>query len=61
MKDELESLFPDISLTASIHKAEQLEEMPEVLKRIVEGRLPNNCATVRAVLIPLRSSKQTLN
>ena len=25
-------------------------------ERIVEGRLPNNCATVKAVLIPLRSS-----
>ena len=24
-------------------------------ERIVEGRLPNNCATVKAVLIPLRS------
>ena len=35
--------------------------MPEVLKRIIEGRLPNNCATVRAVLIPLRSSRHTLN
>ena len=32
-------------------------EMPEVLKKIVEGRLPNNCATVRAVLIPLRYHK----
>ena len=61
MKEELESQFQDISLTASVHKAEQLEQMPEVLKRIVEGRPPNNCATVRVVLIPLRSSKQTLN
>ena len=45
----------------SAYTAEQPEQMPEVLKSIVDGRLPNNCATVRVVLIPLRSSKQTLN
>ena len=59
MKEELESNFQDISLTASVHRADQLEQMPEVLKRIVDGRHPNDAASIRVVLVPLHSSKDS--
>ena len=59
MKEELESNFQDISLTASVHRADLLEDMPEVLKRIADGRHPNDVASIRVVLVPLRSSKDS--
>ena len=49
MKEELESHFQDISLTASVHRADLLEDMPEVLKRIADGRHPNDVASIRVV------------
>merc|ERR1711867_382458 len=59
LKKELESSFQDISLTASVHRADQVEQMPEVLKGIARGRHPNDCSSIRVVLVPLRSSKES--
>ena len=59
LKEELESSFQDISLTASVHRADQVEQMPEVLKGIARGRHPNDCSSIRVVLVPLRSSKES--
>merc|ERR1711867_415862 len=47
LKEELESCFQDISLTASVHRADQVEQMPEVLKGIARGRQPNDCSSIR--------------
>ena len=60
MKEELENNFQNISLTASVHRADLVEEMPEVLNRIVAGRHANDLASLRVILVPLRSSKDSL-
>ena len=43
----------------SVHRADQLEDMPEVLKRIADGRHPNDMLSLRVILLPLHSSKDS--
>ena len=59
MKEELESSFQDTSSNASVHRADELEKFPEVLKQIAEGRHPNDMLSLRVILVPLRSSKDS--
>ena len=59
LKTQAESQFQDTSLTASVHKAAQLEESPKVLKEIAEGRHPLDLSSLRVILVPLHSNKNS--